>query len=82
MADDFDVDDEEPEKEDWKTNLELHHKTGMPLPTAGNVELFLTNGVWRTYWPMTHSVIRRLSGRLYLGGIRNAQDGHTNLGLG
>ncbi|WP_160045562.1 virulence-associated E family protein [Paenibacillus sp. USDA918EY] len=47
MADEFDDDDEDPEEEDWETKLELHHKTGLPLPTAGNVELFLMHGIWR-----------------------------------
>jgi hypothetical protein len=46
MAEDFDSDDEDPDA-DWETKLELHHKSGMPLPTAGNVELFLTHGIWR-----------------------------------
>lgn len=45
FADSFE-DDEDPE-EDWETKLEIHHKTGVPLPTAGNVELFLTHGIWR-----------------------------------
>lgn len=46
MADDFEENDEDPEA-DWETELEIHHKTGAPLPTAGNVELFLNHGVWR-----------------------------------
>lgn len=46
MADDFDDEDEDPEA-GWETKLEIHHKTGTPLPTAGNVELFLGHGVWR-----------------------------------
>ncbi|MGN7470359.1 VapE domain-containing protein [Brevibacillus sp. SAFN-007a] len=37
----------DPVDEDWQTKLEQHHKTGMPLPTAGNVELILTHDVWR-----------------------------------
>ncbi|GIP57888.1 virulence-associated E family protein [Paenibacillus woosongensis] len=47
MAAEFDDVEEDPEEDDWETKLELHHKTGAPLPTAGNVELFLTYGVWR-----------------------------------
>jgi len=48
MADEFDSDDEEdPEDEDWETKLELHHKSGIPLPTAGNIELILAHGPWR-----------------------------------
>lgn len=48
MADEFDDDDEgEPEESDWATKLELHHKTGLPLPTAGNIELILMHGPWR-----------------------------------
>lgn len=42
-------DDGEPEPEDdsWEDKLDCHHKTGMPLPTASNVELILTHGPWR-----------------------------------
>ncbi|MCY9733135.1 virulence-associated E family protein [Paenibacillus alvei] len=48
MADDFDFEDEEePEEDDWETKLDCHHKTGLPLPTAGNVEIILTHGFWR-----------------------------------
>ncbi|MGG4397221.1 virulence-associated E family protein [Paenibacillus thiaminolyticus] len=50
LSEDFaDTDGEEEEAEDdsWKDELECHSKTGFPLPTAGNVELILTNGVWR-----------------------------------
>ncbi|MBO8164686.1 MAG: virulence protein E [Brevibacillus sp.] len=48
MAEDLDGEEgDEPGEEDWETKLELHHKTGLPLPTAGNVELILTNGPWR-----------------------------------
>lgn len=46
MADDFDDDEEDPEA-GWETKLEIHHKTGAPLPTAGNVELFLSHGIWK-----------------------------------
>lgn len=46
MADEFD-DEEDTEDDSWTEKLEIHHKTGMPLPTAGNVELFLTHGPWR-----------------------------------
>lgn len=31
----------------WEENLELHHKTGYALPTAGNIELILTHEQWR-----------------------------------
>ncbi|CAH8772249.1 virulence-associated E family protein [Paenibacillus dendritiformis] len=44
---DTDGEEEEPEDDSWKDELECHPKTGFPLPTAGNVELILTNGVWR-----------------------------------
>ncbi|UUZ93212.1 hypothetical protein LJK87_49970 [Paenibacillus sp. P25] len=37
----------EAEAEDWKERLELHHKTGEVLPTAGNAELLLSHGPWR-----------------------------------
>lgn len=37
---------EEPDADGWEEKLELHHKSGLPLPTAGNVELFLSHGVW------------------------------------
>lgn len=42
-------DDEESDLEDdsWTDKLENHHKTGLPLPTAGNIELILTHGPWR-----------------------------------
>lgn len=33
--------------ESWKEKLELHHKTGEVLPTAGNVEIILTQGPWK-----------------------------------
>ncbi|MFD1954279.1 VapE domain-containing protein [Paenibacillus thailandensis] len=39
--------DEDPEPDDWKEKLEVHHKTGAILPTAGNVELLLEHGPWR-----------------------------------
>jgi hypothetical protein len=32
---------------DWETQLEMHHKTSLPLPTAGNIELILSHGRWR-----------------------------------
>ncbi|WP_028560661.1 virulence-associated E family protein [Paenibacillus pinihumi] len=49
MADAFDEDVEEPDTcdENWEDQLELHHKTSLPLPTAGNIELILSNGVWK-----------------------------------
>lgn len=41
-------DDSEDEEDDlWIENLETHHKTGLPLATAGNIELILTHGVWK-----------------------------------
>lgn len=47
MADEF-IDDAEDEPEgDWETELEIHNKTSLPLPTAGNVELILSNGIWK-----------------------------------
>lgn len=45
MAEEFD--DEEEDDPDWESKLEVHPKTGLPLPTAGNVELILTHGPWR-----------------------------------
>lgn len=48
MVEGFDDDGEaDPEDEDWETKLDCHHKTGLPLPTAGNVEIILTHGLWR-----------------------------------
>lgn len=48
MADAFDeIEEELPEDENWTDKLETHKKTGLPLPTAGNVELILTHGMWR-----------------------------------
>ncbi|MGN7457877.1 VapE domain-containing protein [Paenibacillus pasadenensis] len=42
------TDDLEPDEDDaWVEQLETHHKTGVPLPTAGNAELILSHGVWR-----------------------------------
>jgi predicted P-loop ATPase len=38
---------EEPESDAWKDDLEIHHKTGLPLSTAGNVELILSHALWR-----------------------------------
>ncbi|KQY87062.1 virulence protein E [Paenibacillus sp. Root52] len=44
---DVDFDDEdEPEDDSWLEQLERHHKTGKLLPTAGNIELILSNGTW------------------------------------
>jgi len=42
-------DEEEDDGQDdsWKEQLELHPKTGLPLPTAANVELILSNGIWK-----------------------------------
>lgn len=45
-----DSDDEELEPvadDSWVDELEAHPKTGLPLPTANNVELILTNGPWK-----------------------------------
>lgn len=48
MSDGLEPDsDEDPEDDEWEEKLELHHKTGALLPTAGNVELILTHGMWR-----------------------------------
>ncbi|CAM3744699.1 virulence-associated E family protein [Cohnella lubricantis] len=49
MADEFDDDTVEEEADDdgWEEKLDLHHKTGLPLPTASNVEIILTHGSWR-----------------------------------
>lgn len=47
MADDFQDDDEDPEDADWETKLDFHHRTGLPLPTAGNIEIMLTHGTWK-----------------------------------
>ncbi|BFH17228.1 VapE family protein [Paenibacillus melissococcoides] len=50
LSEDFastDEEEEEPEDDSWKDELECHPKTGFPLPTAGNVELILTHGVWK-----------------------------------
>ncbi|WP_058301711.1 virulence-associated E family protein [Gorillibacterium timonense] len=45
---DVDFDDaEDPEDDSWVEKLERHHKTNALLPTAGNVELILSHGVWR-----------------------------------
>jgi len=41
-----DYENEDPEDDNWTTKLENHHKTGLPLPTAGNIELLLTHGPW------------------------------------
>lgn len=39
--------EDDPEDDSWAEKLERHHKSGEPLPTAGNVELLLTHGPWR-----------------------------------
>lgn len=46
LATEFD-DEDDPEDDAWTEKLERHHKTGKLLPTAGNVELLLTNGLWK-----------------------------------
>ncbi|AVV56398.1 virulence protein E [Paenibacillus glucanolyticus] len=47
MADEFPDDEDDPDELDWEDQLEIHHKTGEPLPTAGNVELMLSHGPWK-----------------------------------
>lgn len=51
LHEDFEDFSDEPEggddNDNWEDGLELHHKTLRPLPTAGNVELILSNGTWR-----------------------------------
>ncbi|OME86511.1 MULTISPECIES: virulence-associated E family protein [Paenibacillus] len=47
MADEFPDDEDDPDEVDWEDQLEIHHKTGEPLPTAGNVELMLSHGPWK-----------------------------------
>ncbi|WP_338841973.1 virulence-associated E family protein [Paenibacillus glucanolyticus] len=47
MADEFPGDEDDPDEMDWEDQLEIHHKTGEPLPTAGNVELMLSHGPWK-----------------------------------
>lgn len=39
---------EDRDDEDWVTQLKVSDRTGFPLPTAKNVELILSNGVWRS----------------------------------
>ncbi|MEI7027141.1 virulence-associated E family protein [Paenibacillus sp. y28] len=41
------LEDDDLEDDDWETELEIHNKTSLPLPTAGNVELLLEHGPWR-----------------------------------
>lgn len=47
MADEFPDDEDDSDELDWEDQLEIHHKTGEPLPTAGNVELMLSHGPWK-----------------------------------
>jgi len=47
MSEAFDAEDDEPEDDSWTEKLERHPKTGTVLPTAGNIELILSNGVWK-----------------------------------
>lgn len=47
FADEGFDDEPEPEDDSWLEELERHHKTGKLLPTAGNVELILSHGIWR-----------------------------------
>ncbi|MGG3282754.1 VapE domain-containing protein [Paenibacillus solani] len=47
MADEFPDDEDDPDEVDWEDQMEIHHKTGEPLPTAGNVELMLSHGPWK-----------------------------------
>jgi hypothetical protein len=35
-----------PEDDSWTSLLENHHKTGLPLPTANNIEILLCRGPW------------------------------------
>lgn len=37
----------EPEDDTWEEELEFHHKTNALLPTANNVELVLSHGIWK-----------------------------------
>ncbi len=37
----------ETSNESWEDKLEIHNKTNLPLPTAENIELILSNGIWR-----------------------------------
>lgn len=39
--------EEEGDAEDWVDKLEANEKTGLPLPTAGNIEIILTHGQFR-----------------------------------
>lgn len=41
------ADEDDPEDDSWTEQLELHSKTGKPLPTAGNVELILSHGIFK-----------------------------------
>ncbi|UTG84517.1 virulence-associated E family protein [Bacillus paranthracis] len=51
LSSDFDSTDllefKEQEDDSWKEKLEFNSKTGTLLPTAGNVELLLSHGVWK-----------------------------------
>ncbi|MDR9795239.1 virulence-associated E family protein [Aeribacillus pallidus] len=49
IQEEFNEDEDEDDDQDdsWKEKLELHPKTGLPLPTAANVELILSNGIWK-----------------------------------
>jgi predicted P-loop ATPase len=40
--------EDDPAEDDanWEDKLEIHHKTTLPLPTAENIELLLTHGIW------------------------------------
>ncbi|MFB5192776.1 virulence-associated E family protein [Alicyclobacillus fastidiosus] len=40
------ADDDDSEDDSWVEQLETNQKTGLPLPTAANIELILTHGVW------------------------------------
>lgn len=37
----------EPDDESWIKELEIHPKTGKILPTSKNIELILSNGIWK-----------------------------------
>ncbi|OIJ17085.1 virulence protein E [Anaerobacillus alkalilacustris] len=44
---DYSDEDEDVDPDAWQDKLDTHPKTGLPLPTANNVELFLTNDIWK-----------------------------------
>jgi len=40
------ADDDDAEDDSWIEQLETNQKTGLPLPTAANIETILTHGIW------------------------------------